>query len=250
LNHANYGKEHNYSREYSLFVGDLSLDVDDLGLYKAFSSRYPSVRAAKVVLDVTGRSKGFGFIRFTDEYEQQQALVQMQNYMGLDSKPLRVSPATQKRPLPGTPPAPASTAATTQADYSRYYQNYDQYQNYYSSWQDYSQYYNYAGYNYNYGQYGYSSEYQQPAVAAGTETSTEVAYDTSATSGVTPAYDTIAETSGDETELPYFAEHDIPLDMDKENEDCIQNNQELYSALEESRWTSIDYYRPLAVEAK
>ena len=34
-------------RDYSLWVGDLSPDVDDYTLYKGFASRYPSVRLAK-----------------------------------------------------------------------------------------------------------------------------------------------------------------------------------------------------------
>jgi len=34
-------------RDYSLWIGDLSPDVDDYTLYKGFASRYPSVRLAK-----------------------------------------------------------------------------------------------------------------------------------------------------------------------------------------------------------
>uniref|UniRef100_T1IX77 tRNA selenocysteine-associated protein 1 n=1 Tax=Strigamia maritima TaxID=126957 RepID=T1IX77_STRMM len=220
LNHANYGKDHAYNREFSLFVGDLSLDVDDLALYKAFGSRYPSVRAAKVVLDASGRSKGFGFIRFADEYEQQQALIQMQGYTGLGSKPLRVSPATQKRPTTAT-----TTATTPPTDYSRYYQQYEQYQNYYSAWQDYSQqYYNYA-YNYNY--YNYDYQQQQPQ--------TQVGYDAIGGAGAAVVYDTSDIT---------VEEHDTILDTNRENYEYMARSEDLYSAMEESRWIPHEYLKP------
>ncbi|CAL0327054.1 unnamed protein product [Lupinus luteus] len=43
----------------SIFVGDLAADVTDSLLHETFSSKYPSVKAAKVVFDANnGRSKG------------------------------------------------------------------------------------------------------------------------------------------------------------------------------------------------
>ena len=36
-----------HSQEYSLFIGDLSEDVDDLMLYQTFQGKYKSVKAAK-----------------------------------------------------------------------------------------------------------------------------------------------------------------------------------------------------------
>lgn len=36
-----------FSPEYSLFVGELTDDVDDFALYDGFSKRYQSVKAAK-----------------------------------------------------------------------------------------------------------------------------------------------------------------------------------------------------------
>ncbi|KAH7973864.1 hypothetical protein HPB49_005961 [Dermacentor silvarum] len=80
-----------------MFVGDLSADVDDTLLYQAFSQRYPSVRAAKVVLDPTGLSKGFGFVRFSDGTEYQEALVDMQHSLLVGSKPIRVGVANPRR---------------------------------------------------------------------------------------------------------------------------------------------------------
>ena len=49
----------------SLFVGDLAPDVTDIILQEYFRQFYPSVRSAKVITDAaTGRSKGYGFVRF------------------------------------------------------------------------------------------------------------------------------------------------------------------------------------------
>ncbi|KAK4715844.1 hypothetical protein R3W88_014182 [Solanum pinnatisectum] len=47
---------------------DLAYDVTDTMLRDTFSSKYPSVKGAKVVIDLnTYRSKGYGFVRFDDE---------------------------------------------------------------------------------------------------------------------------------------------------------------------------------------
>ena len=43
-----------------------------------------------MVLDDTGCSKGFGFIRFNNETEQQTALTSMMGVSGLGGKPLKV----------------------------------------------------------------------------------------------------------------------------------------------------------------
>ncbi|KAJ7424605.1 tRNA selenocysteine 1 associated protein 1 [Willisornis vidua] len=87
LNYATYGKQPDNSPEYSLFVGDLTPDVDDGMLYEFFVKVYPSCRGGKVVLDQAGVSKGYGFVKFTDELEQKRALTECQGAVGLGSKP-------------------------------------------------------------------------------------------------------------------------------------------------------------------
>ncbi|KAJ2681090.1 hypothetical protein GGI25_000045, partial [Coemansia spiralis] len=83
--------------EYSLFVGDLAAEVTDTQLVHEFRCRYPSVRAAKVVTDpVTLLPRGYGFVRFGDEADQQRALIEMQGRL-IGSRTIRVSTATPKR---------------------------------------------------------------------------------------------------------------------------------------------------------
>ena len=50
----------------------------------------------KVVLDESGLSKGYGFVRYGSEVEQQHALDSMTGEMGLGNKPIKVSLANQK----------------------------------------------------------------------------------------------------------------------------------------------------------
>lgn len=81
----------------SLFVGDLAPDVSDIILQEYFRQFYPSVRSAKVITDAaTGRSKGYGFVRFSLEAERDKALTEMNGHF-LSNRPIRVSLATAKK---------------------------------------------------------------------------------------------------------------------------------------------------------
>lgn len=81
----------------SLFVGDLAPDVTDIILQEYFRQFYPSVRSAKVITDAaTGRSKGYGFVRFSLENERDKALTEMNGHF-LSNRPIRVSLATAKK---------------------------------------------------------------------------------------------------------------------------------------------------------
>ncbi|XP_008181741.1 tRNA selenocysteine 1-associated protein 1-like [Acyrthosiphon pisum] len=89
LNHA--GKSTSINREFSVWLGILGPGVDDYQLYKTFACRYPSIRTAKVVLDRSGLSKGYGFIFFGSEEEQKHCLNNMNGFPGLGSKPIKVN---------------------------------------------------------------------------------------------------------------------------------------------------------------
>ncbi|KAE8723758.1 Polyadenylate-binding protein RBP47C [Hibiscus syriacus] len=83
--------------ELSIFVGDLAADVTDTILHETFSSRFQSVKGAKVVIDSnTGCSKGYGFVRFGDENERSRAMTEM-NGVYCTSRPMRIGVATPKK---------------------------------------------------------------------------------------------------------------------------------------------------------
>lgn len=102
LNWATLGagdKRTDDSPDYTIFVGDLAADVNDYLLQETFKAVYTSVKGAKVVMDRdTGRSKGYGFVRFADESEQQRALAEMNGVL-CSTRPMRVGPATNKKPV-------------------------------------------------------------------------------------------------------------------------------------------------------
>ncbi|WCJ36902.1 Polyadenylate-binding protein RBP47B' [Euphorbia peplus] len=72
-------------------------DVTDFLLQETFRANYPSVRGAKVVTDPnTGRSKGYGFVKFGDENERNRAMSEM-NGVYCSTRPMRISLATPKK---------------------------------------------------------------------------------------------------------------------------------------------------------
>ena len=72
LNWANYFSSVNKS----IYVGNLSPDVDDISLYNLFKERYSSVHHASVIIE-NGKSKGFGFVIFKGEKDYERCLNEM-----------------------------------------------------------------------------------------------------------------------------------------------------------------------------
>ncbi|KAK1440057.1 hypothetical protein QVD17_05882 [Tagetes erecta] len=99
LNWATLGageKRNDDTPDYTIFVGDLAADVSDYVLQETFKTVYPSVKGAKVVTDrATGRTKGYGFVRFGDESEQIRAMSEMNGVL-CSSRPMRIGPAATK----------------------------------------------------------------------------------------------------------------------------------------------------------
>ena len=72
LNWANYHKGTNKS----VYVGNLSSEINDIDLYNFFKKKYDSVHHANVITD-NGISKGYGFVLFTNENEYLKRLNEM-----------------------------------------------------------------------------------------------------------------------------------------------------------------------------
>ncbi|URE43668.1 RNA-binding protein C23E6.01c, partial [Musa troglodytarum] len=91
------GEKHGDGADYTIFVGDLAADVTDYLLQETFKSHYASVKGAKVVTDrLTGRSKGYGFIKFGDLNEQTRAMTEM-NGVYCSTRPMRIGAAANKK---------------------------------------------------------------------------------------------------------------------------------------------------------
>ncbi|KQJ95099.1 polyadenylate-binding protein RBP45 [Brachypodium distachyon] len=101
LNWASAGEKRDDGPDYTIFVGDLAADVTDYILQETFRVHYPSVKGAKVVTDkLTMRSKGYGFVKFSDPTEQTRAMTEM-NGMVCSSRPMRIGPAANKQKVSG-----------------------------------------------------------------------------------------------------------------------------------------------------
>jgi RNA recognition motif-containing protein len=90
LNWANYYSTFNKS----VYVGNLSPDVDDISLYNLFKEKYSSVHHASVVTD-NGKSKGFGFILFRGEKDYERCLTEM-NGISFHGNIIKVSEQRKK----------------------------------------------------------------------------------------------------------------------------------------------------------
>ena len=83
-----------------LFIGSLAWATDSSGLQTAFE-RFGAIEEATVISDrETGRSRGFGFVTFTDEGPEQQAISEM-NGTDLDGRPIVVNEAKEQAPRGG-----------------------------------------------------------------------------------------------------------------------------------------------------
>jgi nucleolysin TIA-1/TIAR len=100
------------NRKFHVFVGDLSPDVNDEVLGKAFAA-FGSLSDARVMWDMnSGKSRGYGFLAFRDKTDAEQAIATM-NGEWLGSRAIRVNWANQKNQgmmgsnaVPGPGPGP------------------------------------------------------------------------------------------------------------------------------------------------
>lgn len=101
-------KEHD---ETNLYIGYLPPTLDDDGLIRLFNS-FGDIVMAKVIKDrVTGLSKGYGFVKYSDVSMANQAIAGMHGYH-LDGRTIAVRVAgkpPQPTVLPGPPPPPPAS---------------------------------------------------------------------------------------------------------------------------------------------
>ena len=82
-----------------LYVGNLSYDVDSSSLQELFSA-HGAVQSAEVIADrETGRSKGFGFVEFESDDDNQKAVDQL-NGKELDGRTISVNLARPREERP------------------------------------------------------------------------------------------------------------------------------------------------------
>jgi nucleolysin TIA-1/TIAR len=91
---GNQNKE-DTTNHFHVFVGDLSPEVSDEVLQKAFGA-FGSLSDARVMWDMnSGKSRGYGFLAFRDRTDAEQAIATM-NGEWLGSRAIRVNWANQK----------------------------------------------------------------------------------------------------------------------------------------------------------
>jgi len=85
--------------QQNLFVGSLAYATNDDGL-KAFFEQIGEVASARVITDRdSGRSKGFGFVEYVDEANNQKAVDEL-NGKELDGREISVGLARPKEDRP------------------------------------------------------------------------------------------------------------------------------------------------------
>ncbi|XP_030383077.1 tRNA selenocysteine 1-associated protein 1 [Scaptodrosophila lebanonensis] len=241
-------------REFSVWVGDLSSDVDDYQLYKVFSSKYTSIKTAKVILDSLGFSKGYGFVRFGIEDEQKSALYDMNGYIGLGTKPIKICNAVPKPKAElsaalgmgsgsgnGTTYGygGSSTTSTTQGtDYSQYYDPNSTYWQGYNAWQGY--------YEQGAPSITDAAAYYQQAMSQSHSNPQTLAQHAEAWSAQRSAQyeqqqqQQSSSANGANEEDYGLEEHKFVLDVEKLNRETIDSDRRLYDALESSKWLPIE----------
>lgn len=216
LNRAQGGKNWDIGPSFSIFVGDLDPNVTDDKLEDFFLKKYRSVKGGKVMYDENGDSRGYGFVRFSDETEQKKALIEMQGAMGLGGRAIKVSQATPKNKVAGaeqTSTATPTAAYTSPSQWLQQYQDYSQY---------YQQYYNY----YNYQQQ--SSYYSQSAYGTGQQAQ-QYASQQSAAAGYS------GKTLSENLEEP-----DEPIDFEEENDKFMEEHSGLIDDVVDCHWQPLD----------
>ncbi|KAG5676791.1 hypothetical protein PVAND_006599 [Polypedilum vanderplanki] len=203
-------------REFSIWAGDLSPDVDDYNLYRVFSAKYQSIKTAKVIMDEAGFSRGYGFVKFGLEEEQKSALYEMNGYIGLGSKPLKICSAVPKPKDKDMTTQQSATSIVEQA-----VQNALQYS------------------QYNYDQYFYWQQQQYDVQPTFDPSSYYSAAQIAATQASNSQYINTAYKYEQDDEYA-LVDYKNSIDVDKMNRETIDLDSCLYDSLESSKWIPLE----------
>eukprot|EP00667_Euglena_gracilis_P005071 EG_transcript_5101 len=89
-------RQQRLAKYVNLYVKNLDDNIDDAKL-KEFFEPFGTIISAKVMRDEqSGASRGFGFVSFRDSEAANKATAEMNNKLGISSKPLYVGPAQKK----------------------------------------------------------------------------------------------------------------------------------------------------------
>jgi len=193
-------------REFSIWVTDLPDNCTDEILMRTFSTRFDSIKTARVQTDSSHGKKPYGFVRFTDQDEQRDALIHMNGFRGMGEKPIKVSLAIPKK-KPGKEEEIGSRGGTGQ--YSYYYESY---------WADQAAWGNFAS---------------LPGAASGAFIATARNNAGNADTFNQPYNDDWLEEEEDDERI---IEWDIPVNVDAMNKEFMDRSVEAWDGIERDRW--------------
>jgi len=213
LNHSSAqasGNNQFSQREFSIWVTDLPDECSDELLQRTFSTRYESVKSARVQIDSSHGRKPYGFVRFAEQEDQRDALIHMNGFTGMGEKPIKVSMAIPKKKPGGgggTDPEESLGSRGT-GQYSYYYESY---------WADQAAWGNYA------------------SIASGGK---QFIHQAMNNAGNTDTYHAPVNDDWlhDEEDESRIIEWDVPVNIDAMNKEFMDRSNETWDAIERDRW--------------
>jgi len=194
-------------REFSIWVTDLPDNCTDETLMRTFSTRFDSIKTARVHTDSSHGKKPYGFVRFTDQDEQRDALIHMNGFRGMGEKPIKVSLAIPKK-KPGKEDEIGSRGGGA-GQYSYYYESY---------WADQAAWGNFAS---------------LPGAASGAFIATARNNAGNADTYNQPYNDDWLEEEEDDERI---IEWDVPVNVDAMNKEFMDRSIETWDGIERDRW--------------
>ena len=191
-------------REFSIWVTDLPPGCTDAMLLKTFDTRFNSIVKAKVQQDRSHGGKPYGFVRFTNQEEQRDALIHMNGFRGMGEKPIKVSMAIPKTKMEEQ----MLGNRGGQGQYSYYYEQY---------WADQAAWGNYAQLR---GKKGVEEKEEKKKSAREENRLWEEWLDTD------------SEEEDDERPVPW----DVPVNVELMNRQFMERSVEAWAGVERDRW--------------